>query len=94
MDEPSPAKPASRDISAPEGERPRRPILRLKNPPPLPRPPTPPAKWKCKPCGAALEIKPDLAPDDIVRCPACNARLGRAEGFRPGATARVRARQA
>ena len=51
-------------------------------------------RWKCKPCGAALEIGADLADADAVRCPACNAKLGRAEQFRSDPPdAKVRARR-
>lgn len=65
--------------------------------PPAPRPPRPSpfraapraaprvAKapvWKCKPCGKAFEVPAELADDESVRCPACNARLGDAGDFR------------
>jgi DNA-directed RNA polymerase subunit RPC12/RpoP len=51
-------------------------------------------RWKCKPCGAALEIGAELADADAVRCPACNAKLGRAEQFRGDPPdAKVRARR-
>jgi hypothetical protein len=68
----------------------RRPTLSLKLSPPK----APVWRWKCKPCGAALEIGADLADADAVRCPACNARLGRAEQFRADPPdAKVRARR-
>ena len=80
-------------------DRPARPILRLKNPPPAAPPepaqhsPTTP-QWKCKPCGAAFAVDPALDDADPVRCPACNARLGRAAQFRAeGAGEGVRARR-
>jgi DNA-directed RNA polymerase subunit RPC12/RpoP len=38
--------------------------------------------WKCRPCGKPFEIAGALADDDSVRCPSCNARLGRAGDFR------------
>ncbi len=65
-------------------------MLSLKASPPK----TPVWRWKCKPCGAALEIGADLADADPVRCPACNAKLGRAEQFRSDPPdAKVRARR-
>jgi len=76
-------------------ERARRPILHLKlgsSPPPAPvdsapaEAPAAPAPviytWKCKPCGTAFTPPPEGPDDDAVRCPACNARLGRAGDFR------------
>jgi DNA-directed RNA polymerase subunit RPC12/RpoP len=84
-------------------ERARRPILHLKlggpsRAEPLASPPAPaPAAvytWKCRPCGMPF-IPPREGPDeDAVRCPACNARLGRAGDFRsdPPAFDRLRAR--
>jgi len=60
----------------------RRPILSLKNPPLPKAPPAPARRWKCKPCGGVLEVAPTLADDEAVRCPSCNARLGRAGQFR------------
>jgi hypothetical protein len=74
----------------------RRPILSLKSPParmpatPFTKPPArskggqpadPQPGWKCKPCGARIEVPLTGAPETIVRCPACNARLGRVEQF-------------
>ena len=69
-------------------ERPARPILRLKNPPKLPEPP--PAPWKCKPCGAALIPAEAADGEGSVRCPKCNARLGRLEDFRDSGKVRAR----
>jgi hypothetical protein len=88
-------------------DAPRRPVLKLKNPPPpkpapapepaprlgsprfnkprprpAPTPPPPAHAWKCKPCGTGFTPSPDLPDDESVRCPACNARLGRAADFR------------
>lgn len=71
----------------------RRPILSLKNPPQVvvpqgpkpPAPPPPPAvqhDWKCKPCGAGLSIEASLTDDVVIRCPACNAKLGTVADFR------------
>lgn len=79
-------------------ERARRPILHLKlgsTPPAVSaeseRPAAPitataaaPAlyTWKCRPCGTPF-VPPREGPDgEPVRCPACNARLGRAADFR------------
>jgi DNA-directed RNA polymerase subunit RPC12/RpoP len=92
----------------PMNERVRRPLLTLKlgtpsakpdeeGSPAAAPPPSPPAvtyTWKCRPCGAAL-IPPAEGPDDeAVRCPACNARVGRAGDFRldPPPLERLRAR--
>jgi DNA-directed RNA polymerase subunit RPC12/RpoP len=51
-------------------------------------------EWKCKPCGKGFDVAAELADDDAVRCPACNARLGLAKDFRsdPPNLAKVRAR--
>ncbi len=38
--------------------------------------------WKCKPCGSDLEIDPGLADAEVVRCPSCRAKLGKAGQFR------------
>lgn len=71
----------------------RRPVLSLKNPPKVtlpeglrPREPVPPPApqhdWKCKPCGAGFSIEASLAPEVVIRCPACNAKLGAVGDFR------------
>lgn len=72
----------------------RRPILSLKNPPKVvvpqgpkpaapPPPPAPPQyDWKCKPCGAGLSIEESLTDEVVIRCPACNAKLGTVADFR------------
>lgn len=61
---------------------PRRPTLRLKNPP-TPAPAVEAAiRWKCKPCGTPFELSPNRDGADVIRCPTCNARLGRADQFR------------
>ena len=52
--------------------------------PEAPAAPTPAATytWKCRPCGTPF-VPPGEGPDEEpVRCPACNARLGRAGDFR------------
>ena len=85
----------------------RRPILRLKNPPPLPVPPPPPASaarpgqpatepgWKCKPCGARLVLPETWADGDELRCPNCNAKIGMVKDIMsdPPETSRLRARR-
>ncbi|WP_372781924.1 hypothetical protein [Phenylobacterium sp.] len=75
-------------------EPPRRPILRLKTA--LAPKAAAPLAWRCKPCGAAVEVAPALADEDEVRCPSCNAALGRAGQFRadPPQLQRIRARLA
>jgi DNA-directed RNA polymerase subunit RPC12/RpoP len=88
-------------------EKPKRPILHLKFPPATPiaapgvpaaasPPPAPAQIWKCKPCGKPFQVLSELADEDSVRCPACNARLGLASDFRaqPPELERVRARLA
>jgi DNA-directed RNA polymerase subunit RPC12/RpoP len=77
-------------------DQPRRPILSLKGAADRPSPSSsaPPVRWKCRPCGAAFDPPTDIAPEDAVRCPGCNARLGKAVDFRcePPALTRLRAR--
>ncbi|MCR5879706.1 hypothetical protein [Phenylobacterium sp. J367] len=83
-------------------EPPRRKILSLKNPPPLPVPPPAPAPapeppagaWKCKPCGTRLDVPEDSDPEAVVRCPSCNANLGKAGQFLSDPPGKVRARKA
>jgi len=86
-------------------DKPKRPILHLKFPPSTPvggpaAPTAPPASkamtWKCKPCGKPFQVLAELADEDSVRCPACNARLGLAADFRsdPPNLEKVRARLA
>jgi len=88
-------------------EPPRRPILRIKSgvsAPPMPglRPAKPkPAvkatpKWKCRPCGAGFDVPAEAGDEDAVRCPSCNARVGRAADFRadPPLLEKLRARPA
>jgi DNA-directed RNA polymerase subunit RPC12/RpoP len=72
----------------------RRPILKLKNPPPPKPAPAVASKWKCKPCGALVTVTGEEAADDVVRCPACNAKLGVAGDFSsdPPELSRLRAR--
>ncbi|THD64877.1 MAG: hypothetical protein E8A12_07770 [Phenylobacterium sp.] len=74
---------------------PRRPVLHLKNPPARPQTASLDVGWRCKPCGASVEIGATLDGQDEVRCPSCNASLGRAEQFRsdPPQFQRVRARR-
>jgi DNA-directed RNA polymerase subunit RPC12/RpoP len=87
-------------------DKPKRPILHLKFPPstPIGAPAAPAAAssapkaqtWKCKPCGKPFQVLSELADEDSVRCPACNARLGLAADFRgdPPNLEKVRARLA
>ena len=88
-------------------ERVRRPTLHLKLGGTSPADPDAPAAlaaepapkpaaytWKCRPCGTAF-VPPSEGPDDeAVRCPSCNARLGKAGDFRldPPPLERLRAR--
>src|ERR1700722_6756816 len=49
---------------------------RAPKPPRFEAPPKPKAfDWKCKPCGKGVDVAAELADDDAVRCPSCNARL-------------------
>lgn len=72
-------------------DKPARPVLRLKTAPP---PSRPPSRWRCKPCGGVVVLTGREADTDVIRCPACNARLGVAAKFYgdPAEVARVRAR--
>ncbi|HEX6861150.1 MAG TPA: hypothetical protein VF138_13240 [Caulobacteraceae bacterium] len=69
-----------------------RPILKLKNPPKLAPIVPPKADWKCKPCGVAFAPATEANDEGEVRCPKCNARLGRLADFEAN-PAKVRARQ-
>lgn len=65
---------------------------------PLVAAPPPPAApqevWKCKPCGAVVDLE-NAQPDQPVRCASCGARLGTLEAFLSGDPApKVRARRA
>ena len=62
--------------------------------PPPPPPPAPTGDWKCKPCGTRFDPPAELADENSVRCPSCNARLGLASDFRsdPPNVAKLRAR--
>lgn len=65
-------------IQRPAGHK--RVVLRAPEPPPAPPPPT--GDFKCKPCGTRFDPPAELADEDSVRCPSCNARLGLASDFR------------
>jgi len=55
----------------------RRPLLQLKSAAPVAKPsPT----WKCKPCGTSFQLTGEE--EEWVRCPQCNARLGRTSDFK------------
>ena len=72
-------------------------LSRVPQPPPPPPPPEPPPPaWKCRPCGAACYPPPELADDERVRCPSCNAKVGLAGDFKldPPPLERLRARPA
>ncbi len=71
-------------------EPPKRPILRLK--PVAPKPPVS-TFWKCKPCGGAVEVLCAAPPHEVVRCPTCNANLGKAGDFNSEPVGKVRARK-
>ena len=81
-----------------ETPRPRK-TLSLKSavaaPVPAPPPPEAPREvWKCKPCGAVVDLDA-AAEDGTVRCGHCGARLGKLEAFLSGEEApNVRARRA
>lgn len=84
-------------VAAPGGPKPLERIARPARPVmPEPPPPAPPAvgDWKCKPCGTRFDPARELADDDSVRCPSCNARLGLASDFRadPPNVEKLRAR--
>ena len=69
-------------------EKPKRPTLRLKFPPPMPvTPMTPVAKpakadvagrrqdagrGSCKPCGTAFDVPAEVTDEESVRCPSCS----------------------
>jgi len=73
-------------VTRPLGPEPLTPIrtARPSRPPKAPKPPPPPAQifgWKCKPCGQGFD-PPEGAPEDQdVRCPSCNARVGKVGDF-------------
>ena len=58
----------------------KRVVVMAPEPPPAPPPPT--GDFKCKPCGTRFDPPAELADEDSVRCPSCNARLGLASDFR------------
>ncbi|MDP1631677.1 MAG: hypothetical protein Q8L66_09695 [Caulobacter sp.] len=68
-------------------------------PTPAVAPPPPPQelsgpRWKCKPCGSGVFLTGMEAETEVIRCPACNAKLGLAGHFLsdPPELARLRAR--
>uniref|UniRef100_B0T2V7 Uncharacterized protein n=1 Tax=Caulobacter sp. (strain K31) TaxID=366602 RepID=B0T2V7_CAUSK len=58
----------------------RRVVVMTPEPPPAAPPQT--GDFKCKPCGTRFDPPAELADEDSVRCPSCNARLGLAADFR------------
>jgi DNA-directed RNA polymerase subunit RPC12/RpoP len=77
----------------------QRPILRLKRDPAPPAAvaapaPEPAPRWKCKPCGALIDLLADIPGDEAVRCAKCGARLGLARDFSAEGGGKVRARRA
>lgn len=48
-------------------------------PPPAPEPLF---GWKCKPCGQGFDPAIGAPDDEIVRCPKCNARIGKVGDFK------------
>ncbi len=84
-------------VAAPGGPKPLERIARPARsfaPEPPPPPPPPVGDWKCKPCGKRFDPPAELANEDYVRCPSCNARLGLASDFRadPPNVEKLRAR--
>jgi DNA-directed RNA polymerase subunit RPC12/RpoP len=85
-------------VAAPGGPKPleRLPPRQTRIVIPEPPPAAPPATgdFKCKPCGTRFDPPIDLADEDSVRCPSCNARLGLASDFRavPPNVEKLRAR--
>jgi len=74
---PPPPKPVPEPVAAPKpsafSPRPRAPKREVPVPVVYP--------WRCKPCGTGFNVPTDLAEDESVRCPACNARLGLLKDF-------------
>ena len=66
-------------VLGPEPIRAPKALKPLRRPPP---PPEPIYGWKCKPCGQGFDPPLDGADDDAVRCPKCNAKLGKAGDFK------------
>ena len=57
------------------------PIRPLKVPKPV-LPPEPSFGWKCKPCGQGFDPPTGAADEEIVRCPKCNAKIGKVGDFK------------
>lgn len=84
-------------VAAPGGPPPLERLqkaAKVVTPEPPPPPPAPVGDWKCKPCGTRFDPPAELADEDHVRCPSCNARLGVAADFRadPPRVEKTRAR--
>jgi len=68
----------------PEPLTPLRPVRKFRAPKPPKAPPPPPPQafgWKCKPCGQGFDPPIDAPDDQDVRCPSCNARVGKVGDF-------------
>jgi DNA-directed RNA polymerase subunit RPC12/RpoP len=75
----------SPSLPVPMTDTPRRPILRLKTAPGEPAlesAASPATRWKCRPCGMVFDLPAEAEDADPVRCPKCNAKLGKAVDFR------------
>jgi len=89
-DEPRPRKTLSLKpgvvLTRPLGPEPLTPI-KTSRPARLPKPPKPAPPppqifgWKCKPCGQGFDLPADAPEDQDVRCPSCNARVGKVGDF-------------
>lgn len=89
-DEPRPRKTLSLKpgvvVTRPLGPEPLAPLrpARPARPPRAQKPPPPPPQvfgWKCKPCGQGFDPPTDAPEDQDVRCPSCNARVGKVGDF-------------
>jgi DNA-directed RNA polymerase subunit RPC12/RpoP len=69
-------------VLGPEPLRPIKPAKLAKPAKPAAPPPEPVYGWKCKPCGQGFDPPVDAMDDEAVRCPKCNAKLGKAGDFK------------
>ncbi len=78
-------------VTRPLGPEPLVSLRAAKSPPPPP--PEPVFGWKCKPCGQGFDPLIGASDDEAVRCPKCNARIGKVGDFKlDPIPAKVRAR--